>query len=60
VEELAKHYFSSEENCQQLKDEWRVFKYELIQWQKEIPDEIKQATNSKDSPVIIPTDFCLQ
>ena len=25
-----------------------------------IPDEIKQPTNYKDSPVITPTDWCLQ
>ena len=60
VEQLARHYFSSEDDRQQLKDEWRVFKYELIQWRNEIPEEIKQPTNSKDSPAITPTDWCLQ
>ncbi|PFX15667.1 hypothetical protein AWC38_SpisGene20108 [Stylophora pistillata] len=60
VEELVKHYSSSEEDCQQLKDEWRFFKYELIQWRNEIPDQIKLPTNSKDRPVITPTDWCLQ
>ena len=60
MEELAKHYFSSEEDLQQLKDEWKAFKYELIQWRNEIPDEIKHPTNSKDSPVVTPTDWCLQ
>ena len=60
VEKLAKHYFSSEEDQQQLKDEWRVFKYELIQWRNEIPQEIQQPSHSKVSPVITPTDWCLQ
>ena len=61
VDELAKHYFCTEEDQQQLKDEWRVFKYELIQWRNEIPQEIKQPTNSKaTSTVTIPTDWCLQ
>ena len=60
VEQLAKHYFSSEEDQQQLKDEWRVFKYELIQWRNEIPQEIQQPSHSKVSPVITPTDWCLQ
>ena len=60
VEELANHYFRSEEDCQQLMDEWKAFKYELKQWRNEIPDEIKQPTNSKDSPVLTPTDWCLQ
>ena len=59
VELLAKHYFSSEEDQQQLKDEWRVFKYELIQWQNEIPQEIQQPSHSKVSPGITLTDWCL-
>ena len=64
VEQLAKHCFSREEDQQQpkeqLKDEWRVFKYELIQWRNEIPQEIQQPSHSKVNPVITPTDWCLQ
>ena len=45
---------------QHLKDEWRVFKYELMPWQNEIPQEIQQPSHSKVSLVITPTDWCLQ
>lgn len=42
VKTMADHFYSeSAVKATQLKDEWRKFKYDLANWKKKVPEELK-------------------
>ena len=53
IEELGKHLFDEEEDCQtQLGVEWQFAKYDLAAWREEVPQTILDGSGSA-------TEWCL-
>ena len=58
---LAEQYLDDQSDKKQLMDEWQVFKYDLVKWKKDLPEEVRKPPGSTGSnPSITPTDWCLQ